>query len=88
MRDGWGAHATWEYRRWGTVRPFFQLYAQSGYLPPQPSQKLDRPSLQHDLGFHWQFRKDAVLTFRYLNNITHNENTADMGLGLSLTASY
>jgi len=88
MRDGWGAHGTWEYRGWPRFRPFFQLYAQSGYLPKQPYQKLDRPSLQHDLGFHWPLRKDLVLTFRYLNNLTHNENTADMGLGLSLDARF
>jgi hypothetical protein len=49
---------------------------------------LDRPSLQHYLGFHWQIKKDLVFTFRYLNNITHNENTADMGFELSLTASF
>ena len=88
MRNGWGAHGTWEYRRWQRVRPFFQLYAQTGYLRPQPSQKLDRPSLQHDLGIHWQLRRDTTLTCRYLNNITHNENTADMGLGLILTAAF
>jgi len=88
MRNGWGLHGTWEYRQWQPIRPFFQLYAQSGYLPRQPYQKLDRPSLQHDLGFHWQFRRNAAFTFRYLNNLTHNENTADMGLGVSLTAKF
>jgi hypothetical protein len=88
MRDGWGAHGTWEYRRWPRFHPFFQLYAQSAYLHPQPYQKLDRPSLQHDVGFHWPLRRDLALTFRYLNNITHNENTADMGLGLSLDARF
>jgi len=88
MRNGWGAHGTWEYRRWPRFRPFLQLYAQSGYLQPQLYQKLDRGSLQHDLGFHWPVWKNATLTFRYLNNITHNENTADMGLGLSLTAAF
>ncbi|MDE2103324.1 MAG: DUF3187 family protein [Patescibacteria group bacterium] len=88
FRDAWGAHGTWEYRRWRKVRPFLQLYLESGFLPKQPYQKLDRPSLQHDLGFHWQFRKAMVFTFRYLNNITHNENTADMGFGISLTASF
>ena len=88
MGDGWGLHGTWEYRRWRHVRPFFQLYAQSGYLPKQPNLKFDRPSLQHDLGIHWQFRRNATFTFHYLNNITHNENTADMGLGLSLTTLF
>ncbi len=84
FRDGLGAHAGWEWRR-GRVRPFFQLLWQSGWLKPQPYQLLDRPSLQHDLGFHWQPKQKAVFTFRYLNNVSHNANTADMGLGLSLT---
>jgi hypothetical protein len=88
FRDAWGSHGTWEYRRWRKIRPFIQFYHQSGYLPKQPYQKLDRPSLQHDLGFHWQIKKDMVFTFRYLNNITHNENTADMGFGASLTATF
>jgi hypothetical protein len=88
FRNGWGAHGTWEYRRWPRFRPFLQLYAQSGYLPTQPYQKLDRPSLQHDLGFHWPLGKKSTVTFRYLNNITHNENTADMGLGLSLDTRF
>jgi hypothetical protein len=85
MRDGWGAHATWEYRSGTRLRPYVQLYAQSGYLPAQPSQKLDRWSLQHDIGVHWQLAPRTTLTFRYLNNITHNENTADMGLGVCLS---
>ncbi|GLH69728.1 hypothetical protein GETHPA_12610 [Geothrix rubra] len=88
FRDACGAHGTWEYRRWRKVRPFLQLYLESGFLPKQPYQKLDRSSLQHDLGFHWQIKKNLVFTFRYLNNITHNENTADMGFGASLTASF
>lgn len=88
MAGGWGGHATWEYRRWKRLRPFVQLYAQSGFLPEQPYQKLHRPSLQHDVGCRWLLRGNAALTFRYLNNITHNENTADMGLGLSLTATF
>jgi len=84
FRHGTGAHLGWEYRP-GRLRPFFQLVWQSGWLRPMPYQKLDRPSLQHDAGFHWQLRSDLVFTFRYLNNLTHNANTADMGVGLSLT---
>lgn len=88
FRNGWGAHATWEYRPGGRWRPFVQLYWQSGWLRPHPYQRLDHPSLQHDLGVHWQFHPKAVLSFRYLNNLTHNANTADMGLGLNLTARF
>jgi len=85
FRDGLGAHAGWEWRPSPRFRPFLQLLYQSGYLRPQVYQKLDRPSLQHDLGFHWQLGRRTVFTFRYLNNITHNENTADMGFVLGLS---
>jgi hypothetical protein len=87
-RDGVGAHATWEYRRWRRVQPFVQLYWQSGYLRPQAYQHFDRPSLQHDLGVHWHWTPRTTLSFHYLNNITHNGNTADMGLGASLAAHF
>lgn len=86
FRPGLGGHATWEYRRWGRVQPFLQLLWQSGFLPPQADNTFNRPSLQHDLGLHWHWTSRTTLTFRYLNNITHGGNTADMGLGLSLTA--
>ncbi len=88
FRDGVGLHATWEYRKWRTVQPYVQLYWQSGYLPPQPYQHFDQPSLQHDIGVHWHWTAHTTLTFRYLNNISHNGNTADMGLGVSLTAHF
>jgi hypothetical protein len=88
FRDGIGAHVTWERRSRSRVRPFIQLFWQSGYLHPQPGQKLDRASLQHDLGVHWTLSNRTSLTLRYLNNITHNENTADMGIGFSLTHSF
>ena len=63
-------------------------YWQSGYLHPRPYQEFDRPSLQHDLGVYWHWTPHTTLTFHYLNNITHNGNTADMGLGASLTAHF
>lgn len=88
FRNGIGAHLGWEPLNRRRVRPFFQLYAQSGYLHPQPAQKLDRPSLQHDLGLHWVVGRGTQVTLRYLNNLTHNENTADMGLGLSLAQRW
>ncbi|WP_243293539.1 DUF3187 family protein [Geothrix mesophila] len=88
FRNGAGAHATWEYRRWRRVQPFLQLYWQSGYLPRRPSQHFDQPSLQHDLGVHWHWTPHTTLTFRYLNNISHWGNTADMGLGASLTTHF
>jgi hypothetical protein len=88
LTGGWGMHGTWAYQGWGRIRPYAQLYAQSGFLTRQPQMDLHRPSLQHDVGCHWLFRPNAALTIRYLNNLTHNQNTADMGLGLSLTVSF
>jgi len=88
MRDAWGAHLGWEWRPSARWRPYLDLVLQSGFLPPQAWQKLDRPSLQHDLGIHWQPGRDWVLTFRYMNNVTHNENTADMGFGAALTVRF
>jgi len=88
LRDTFGAHGGWEYRSRSRVHPFFQLYFQTGMMRPQAYQKLDRVSLQHDLGFHWHFRPQAAFSFHYVNNITHNENTADMSLGLSLDMRF
>jgi len=83
-----GAHFTWQGFNDRKVQPFFQLYYLSGFSTPQPFAKLNGYSLQHDLGVHWYFRKDAALTFRYINNISHNENTDDMSLGVGLTWRY
>lgn len=80
-----GGHLGLEWRCAPRIRPFFQLLLQSGWLRSQQGQTLDRPSLQHDLGLHWIVRPKTVLSFRYINNITHFGNTADMALGLSLT---
>jgi hypothetical protein len=88
IHDGAGLHATWEYRRWSRVQPFVQLYWQGGFMEPQPHQAFDQPSLQHDVGFHWHWTPHTSLSLHYLNNITHAGNTADMGLGLSLTSHF
>ena len=79
----WGASAPGQdVQVYGPIptREMFPLF-----LPPQLHQHLDRPSLQHDLGVHWQVHPRWLLTLRYLNNLTHNENTADMGFGFSLS---
>lgn len=88
FRSGMGAHAGWEYRRWPKVQPFVQLYWQTGFLDVIPQQDFDRPSLQHDLGIHWHWTPHTTLSLHYLNNISHQGNTADMGLGLSLTSHF
>ena len=64
------------------------FYGGAGYLHPQPEQELDRWSLQHDAGILWQFAERTVFHLHYINNITHNENTADMALTLGLTHRF
>jgi hypothetical protein len=88
FRDGVGLHATWEYRKWRSVQPFFQLYWESPFLHPQLDTTFDHPSLQHDLGVHWHWSPHTTLSFHYMNNITHNGNTADMSLGATITAHF
>jgi len=80
-----GAHLTWQFRRNRAVQPFIQLYYLSGFTTPQPFAKLQEGSLQHDVGFHVHLDRRATLTFRYINNITHHENTDDASFAASLT---
>jgi len=80
-----GAHLTWQGRRDKAVQPFVQLYFLSGFSTPQPFAKLHEGSLQHDLGLHVHVNRGTTLTFRYINNITHHENTDDASFGVSLT---
>ena len=85
IKDQVAGHIGWEWLSAGRVRPFLVLVAQSGLTPPAHGDKLDKPSLIHDLGVHVRIGAKTALTFSYLNNITHNENTADMGFALRLT---
>lgn len=80
-----GAHLTWQGRRNRAVQPFIQLYFLSGFSTPQPFAKLHEGSLQHDLGLHVHLNRRMALTLRYVNNITHLENTDDASFGVSLT---
>ncbi|MDR3673503.1 MAG: DUF3187 family protein [Holophaga sp.] len=85
FRDQLGLHAMvegWRDRAW---RPFLQLVYLTGSTYATPGDHLDKPSLQHDLGVHWLATPNLVLTLRYMNNITNNENTADMALILEGT---
>jgi hypothetical protein len=70
------------------VQPFVQLYFLSGFSTPQPFAKLHDDSLQHDLGVHLHLSARSFLTFRYVNNITHHENTDDASFGLGLTTRF
>jgi hypothetical protein len=78
FRDQKGGHLMVESLVNPTWRPFFQLLYLSGSTFPLAGQRLNQPSLQHDLGVHLMLGQNQVLTLRYMNNITNNENTADM----------
>ncbi|WP_306589728.1 DUF3187 family protein [Geothrix sp. 21YS21S-4] len=80
-----GAHLTWQGRRNRAVQPFVQLYFLSGFSTPRPFAKLHEGSLQHDVGLHAHLDRRTTLTFRYINNITHHENTDDASFAASLT---
>ncbi|BDU78373.1 DUF3187 family protein [Mesoterricola sediminis] len=84
-RPDLGAHLTWEGRRGRAVQPFLQLYFLSGFSTPRPFAKLHEGSLQHDLGVHVHLSPRAFLTLRYINNITHHENTDDASFAAGVT---
>jgi hypothetical protein len=85
FRDQLGAHAMIEGWRTSAWRPFFQLVYLTGATRSSPGQNLGKSSLQHDLGVHWVGKPNLVFTLRYMNNITNNENTADMALIADVT---
>jgi hypothetical protein len=85
IKDQIAGHLGWEWRRWTRVRPFLILLYHDSLTSQGPGATLDKPSVIHDLGLHVRLGPRSALTFSYLNNITHNENTADMGLALRLT---
>lgn len=80
-----GAHLTWQGRLDRRVQPFFQLYFLSGFSTPQPFAHLHNGSLQHDLGVHVRATRRTTFTLRYINNITHNENTDDASFAVGAT---
>jgi hypothetical protein len=80
FRDQLGTHAMIEGWRTSAWRPFFQLVYLTGATRSSPGHNLSKSSLQHDLGVHWICNPNLVFTMRYMNNITNNENTADMAL--------
>jgi hypothetical protein len=84
FNHGQGANIGWEYRDGSRIRPFAQLYYQSGYFKNDPNDSLNRYSILCDLGFHWQIYTKTVLTLSYINNLSHNQNTADMSLAFRI----
>ncbi len=85
IKDQLAAHLGWEWRGWRWGRPFFVLVATNGITSHGPGSKLDQPTLIHDLGMHFRLKAHGTLTLSYINNISHNENTADMGVTLRLS---
>ena len=84
IKDQIAGHLGWEWRGWARVRPFLVLVYHDSLTSQGPGATLDKPSVIHDLGVHVRLGPRSALSFSYVNNITHNENTADMGLALRL----
>ncbi len=85
IKDQIAGHLGWEWQGWSRVRPFLVLVYHDALTSQGPGATLDKPSVIHDLGVHVRLGARTAMTFSYINNITHNENTADMGLALRLT---
>jgi hypothetical protein len=85
IKDQIAGHLGWEWHRWSRIRPFVVLIYHDSLTSQGPGATLDKPSVIHDLGLHVRMGARSTLTFSYINNITHNENTADMGLALRLS---
>jgi hypothetical protein len=88
IKDQIAGHLGWQWEGWRRVRPYFLLLYHDSLTSHGPGATLDKPSLNHDLGVHVRLGPRTVLTFGYINNITHNENTADMALELRLAVSF
>jgi len=84
IKDQIAGHLGWEWRGWSRVRPFLVLVYHDSLTSQGPGATLDKPSVIHDVGMHVRLGPRTALTFSYLNNITHNENTSDMGLAVRL----
>jgi hypothetical protein len=84
--DELGAHAGIRWRATSRIQPFVQLYYLSGFAKAREGATFHRPAFEHDLGVHCWVTKDVALSFRYINNISHNENTMDMAFAVGLTA--
>lgn len=85
IKDQIAGHLGWEWRGWSRIRPFVVFIYHDSLTSQGPGATLDKPSVIHDLGLHLRIGSRSALTFSYINNITHNENTADMGLALRLS---
>lgn len=86
--DELGLHGGIRWRTASRFQPYLQLQLMSGFTGKRPGATFDRPSFQHDLGVHWRFGAATALTLRYVNNISHNENTMDMAFAAGVTARF
>jgi hypothetical protein len=84
MPDQKAGHVGWEWRGWKTVHPYFYLIATSGLDLPEWQSKMDKLAFYHDAGINIRLGRDTTLSFSYINNISHNENTADCEFALRL----
>lgn len=87
-RDEVGAHLGLRWRTRKTLQPYLQLQLLSGFARPIEGATFQRPAFTHDLGFHWFWSPRTFATFRYVNNISHNENTADMAFAVGVTTRF
>ncbi len=83
-----GGHLGLRWRTKKALQPYLQLQFLSGFARPIEGATFHRPAFTHDLGLHWFFTPRAFATFRYVNNVSHNENTADMAFAVGITARF
>ncbi len=88
VKDQAAGHVGIQYEGWRRVRPYLVLLYHDGLLVGRTSAALDQPALNHDLGVHIRIARNAALTLGYINNITHNENTADMAFEVRVSAKF
>lgn len=88
IKDQVAAHLGWEWRAWSRCRPYILLLGTNGITYSGPGSKLDRFSLVHDLGAHIRTGNRSAITIGYINNISHNENTSDMGLSIKYSTFF
>ncbi len=86
--DELGGHVGVRYGLHRRLQPYLQLQATTGFARRLEGAHFDRGTFVHDLGFHWFLTARTFATFRYVNNISHNENTADMAFAAGITTRF
>ena len=87
-RDELGGHLGLRWRTGKALQPYLQLQVLSGFARRIEGATFHRPAFTHDLGLHWFWTPRTFATFRYVNNISHNENTADMAFAVGITTRF